>query len=262
MAQPRTQPRLSNVSIPEDGNDAIGAYLREIKDIPLLSAEEERTLAQCIEVGRNELEKPTFSRDREIVEAGEAAHQRFVEANLRLVVALARAYKEYVNPVLSLLDLIQEGNIGLIRAVEKFDYRTGNKFSTYATWWIRQALSRAHHKQSRLVRLPDHISEKLYRIRRAIIRLTESLGVPPTDEELAAHLKMPLATVQDILAHDYQSVSLEKPLNNAADQSLGSLLEEQEPEDLADQVSRSLRDERVRAVLGEALTLRERQVIT
>lgn len=247
--------------LPGGDNDALSMYLREIGQHPLLSAEEEVCLAHQIEAGRAELAKPT-GRDQAVIEQGKRAHHRFVECNLRLVVSQVRAYLNYSETTLTFLDLCQEGNLGLLRAIEKFDHRRGYKFSTFATWWIRQALSRAHHDQSRLVRLPVHMSEKLYRIKRASRQFAEQHGTFPTDEEIAAHCKLPLATVLDVLAHEYRSVSLQKPLSGAEDQSLGSLLEELEPEDVADQVAQNLIVECVRsAIEGAGLTVRERQVI-
>ena len=256
------RPREASTFIPAEGNDALSAYLREISRGPLLSAADEVRLAQQIEAGRTELKKPAASRNVRIVEAGEQAHQRFVEANLRLVVSMVRNYINYNDTTLSFLDLCQEGNLGLLHALKKFDWRKGYKFSTIATWWIRQALGRAHHDQSRLVRLPVHISEKLYRIKRASLRLSEQFGVIPTNEAIADYLKMPLTSVLDVLAHDYRAVSLEKPFENAEEQSLGSLLEEQQPQDVSDQVAQNLLAERVRSAIdGAGLTVRERQVI-
>ncbi len=248
--------------IPAEDNDALSVYLREIGRRSLLSAEEEVRLAQQIEAGRAELAKPKAGRDQEVIEAGALAHRKFVESNLRLVVSQVRTYLNYSDTTLSFLDLCQEGNIGLLHALDKFDWRKGYKFSTIATWWIRQALGRAHHDQSRLVRLPVHMSEKLYRIKRATLRFTELHGVPPTTEQIAADLKLSPETVLDVLAHEYRSVSLEKPLNGAEDQSLGSFLEELEPEDMTEQVTQNLLAERVRAAIdGAGLTERERQVI-
>ncbi|MEO9027608.1 MAG: sigma-70 family RNA polymerase sigma factor [Ktedonobacteraceae bacterium] len=252
---------MKSINFAED-NNALSVYLHEIGHVPLLSAKDEVRLAQQIEAGRAELRKPVATRQVQVVEAGEQATIQFVEANLRLVISQVRAYVNYVGTTLSFLDLCQEGNIGLLRALEKYDWRKGYKFSTFATWWIRQALGRAHHDQSRLVRIPVYMSEKLSRIKRANVRLSEQLGIPPTTEQIADHLKLPLATVLDVLAHDYRSVSLEKPLNGAEDQSLGSLLEEQEPEDVTEQVSHNVVAEQVREALNQArLTERERQVV-
>jgi len=254
-----TRAREVNTFLSADANDALSMYLREIGRKPLLSAEDEVRLAQTIEAGQAERVKAATTRNVRIVDAGEQAYTQFVEANLRLVVAQVKDYVNYNDTTLSFLDLCQEGNIGLLRAVEKFNWRRGFKFSTFAIWWIRQSIGRAHHEQSRLVRVPVHVSEKLGRINRAIAHLLED-EVSPTAEAIAAYLELSVETVLDVMAHDYRSVSLEKPLNNAVDQSLGSLLED--PDDLADRVTRSLRSERVRAVLNEVLTLRERQVIT
>lgn len=243
--------------------DDVSIYLNDIGHRPLLSAEEEKQLAQQIEASRAEQEKPMSCRDRLVIETGQQAHRSFVEANMRLVVNQVRQFLRSASttPALGFLDLIQEGNIGLLHALEKFDYRKGYKFSTFATWWIRQALQRAHHNQSRLVRLPVYESERLSRIKHVSAQLSELLGVSPTAEEIADAMKLPVTTVLGVLAHDYKSVSLEKPLNGAKDQSLGSLLE-QEREDFTNQAAQNVVSEEVRAALNQAgLTARERQVI-
>jgi RNA polymerase primary sigma factor len=254
----RTRGREENTFLPAESNDALAMYVREIGRKPLLEAADEVRLARQMEAGQAELRKPASIRNGRIVEAGKQAYNQFVEANLRLVVAQVRDYVNYNDCTLHFLDLCQEGNIGLLRAAEKFDWRKGYKFSTFAIWWIRQAIGRAHHEQSRLVRVPVHLSEKLCKVNRAIAHLSES-GESPSPEAIAAHLELPVETVLDVQAHDWRSVSFQKPLNHAEDQTLGSLLED--PEDLADQVARSLRNERVRVVLHEVLTARERQVI-
>jgi RNA polymerase primary sigma factor len=262
-----TQPRQREVRkeltfIPAEDNDALSVYLREIGRRPLLSAEEEVRLAQQIEAGRAELAKPKVGRDQEVIDLGALAHRKFVESNLRLVVSQVRTYLNYSDTTLSFLDLCQEGNIGLLHALDKFDWRKGYKFSTIATWWIRQALGRAHHDQSRLVRLPVHMSEKLHRIKRATQQLADQLGMFPTNEEIATHLKLPLATVLDVLEHDYWAVSLDKPFSDAEDQSLATLLEERDPADLTERVASAQVADRVRAAIERAgLTERERQVI-
>jgi RNA polymerase primary sigma factor len=247
--------------VPEGSNDSLSIYLREIGRYPLLSAEDEVRLAQVIEAGRAETAKPVASRKSAVIAAGEQAHERFVHANLRLVVSQVKAYVSYNDTSLGFLDLIQEGNLGLLRALEKFDWRRGYKFSTSAIWWVRQTISRANHEQSRLVRIPVHMSEKLHSINRAIARIVEH-GEEPTPEAIATEVKLPVETVEDVLAHDYRSVSLEKPLTNSKNEhTIGDLLEDPQPEDLTDQVSRILKAERVHAVIREVLTPRERQVI-
>jgi len=168
-------------------DDPVRMYLREIGRVPLLSAEEEVRLAQRMERGRAELLKPGGSRSYRLAEDGEEAQRRLTEANLRLVVSVA---KKYIGRGMSLLDLIQEGNIGLIRAVEKFDYTKGYKFSTYATWWIRQAITRAIADQSRTIRIPVHMVETINRLIRISRRLLQDLGREPTSEEIAEQMEI------------------------------------------------------------------------
>lgn len=248
--------------VPAEENDAVSVYLREIGRIPLLSAEEEVCLAQQIEAGRVELQKPVSLRDCLVIAAGEEARRHFIEANLRLVVSQVRGYIEYANTVLTFEDLVQEGNIGLLNAIEHFDYRRGYKFSTCATHWIRQALGRARDNQSRLVRIPVHVSQKLYRIRRAIALHTEQLGAAPTTEEIAAQVDLSPETVLNLLSYEYQLISLEKSILGAEEQSLGSLLASTSVDDMADAVARSLLADRVREAIYQAgLTDREHQVI-
>src|SRR4051794_39027371 len=180
--------------------DLVQQYLGELRREPLLTAAEEIELAQAIEAGR----APHATADAQKIAA--AARQRFIEANLRLVVSVAKRYQSAGLPI---LDLIQEGNLGLMRAVEKFDWRKGFKFSTYATWWIRQAISRAIADQSRTIRLPVHLVEKAGRLYAAIPRLEQRLGRTPTVEELAAEAALPADRVREILAASRATVSLD-----------------------------------------------------
>ncbi len=264
MSTQRLQPakRETQTFVPVEENDAVSVYLREIGSYPLLSAEEEACLAQQIEAWRAELVKPLANRDQAVIELGKRAHRRFVECNLRLVASQVKTYLNYTDTPLTFLDLCQEGNLGLLHAIDKFDWRKGYKFSTSATWWIRQALGRAHHDQSRLVRLPVYVSEKLNRIKRASRQLAERHGTVPTQEEIAAYLKLPLATVLDVLAHEYRTVSLDKPFSEAEDQSFATILEERDPTDLTEQVASAQLADRIRTAIDMAgLTPRERQVI-
>jgi len=177
-------------------DDPVRMYLREIGRVPLLSAEEEVRLAQRMERGRAEMLKPASNRSYRIAEDGEEAQRRLTEANLRLVVSVA---KKYIGRGMSLLDLIQEGNIGLIRAVEKFDYTKGYKFSTYATWWIRQAITRAIADQARTIRIPVHMVETINRLIRISRRLLQDLGREPTSEEIAAQMEISPEKVREII---------------------------------------------------------------
>ena len=224
---------------PADTDDSLGAYLREIGRGTLLTKEEEVILAKQIEAG------------------SEAARMRMTEANLRLVVSIAKKYQGRGMP---LLDLIQEGNVGLMRAVAKFDYRRGFKFSTYATWWIRQAVLRAIGDQARTIRLPIHIGDQTNKLVRVSDRLRDSLGRQPSDEEIAEELGITALEVEGLRRTARDTVSLETPIGEDGDTELGHLIEDEQAEspaaaaleaDLRDHVDDVLRtlDARQRRVL-------------
>lgn len=238
-------------------DDPVRMYLREIGRVPLLSAEEEVRLAQRMERGRAELLKPATSRNYRIVEDGEEAQRRLTEANLRLVVSVA---KKYIGRGMSLLDLIQEGNIGLIRAVEKFDYAKGFKFSTYATWWIRQAITRAIADQARTIRIPVHMVETINRLIRISRRLLQDLGREPTSEEIAAQMEITPEKVREIIKVSQEPVSLETPIGEEEDSHLGDFIEDHTALAPADAASHQLLKEQVEVVL-DSLTERERKVL-
>jgi RNA polymerase primary sigma factor len=223
----------------EPSLDSLRLYLRSIGRVPLLTAEEEVALAKRIERGDM------------------AAKQHMVEANLRLVVSIA---KGYLGRGLTFLDLIQEGSLGLIRAVEKFDHRRGFKFSTYATWWIRQAVTRAIADKGRTIRIPVHMVEKLNKVVHVERQLVQSLGREPTPEEIAANLECTPREVRDILRMAQQPVSLEKPIGDEEESELGDFVEDQAAESPFEQASETLRRENVRKALM-ALPAREREVI-
>ncbi|HWX75398.1 MAG TPA: sigma-70 family RNA polymerase sigma factor [Solirubrobacteraceae bacterium] len=223
----------------EPSLDSLRLYLRAIGRVPLLTAEEEVYLAKRIERG------------------DVAAKQHMVEANLRLVVSIA---KGYVGRGLTFLDLIQEGSLGLIRAVEKFDYRRGYKFSTYATWWIRQAVTRSIADKARTIRIPVHMVERLNRLINAERRLIQELGREPSDEEIAAELECSTREVRDVLRVAQQPVSLEKPMGEQEDSALADFIEDVSAQSPLEVTSESLRRESVSRVLG-ALSRREREVI-
>jgi RNA polymerase primary sigma factor len=223
----------------EPSLDSLRLYLRSIGRVPLLTAEEEVTLAKRIERG------------------DVAAKQHMVEANLRLVVSIA---KGYVGRGLTLLDLIQEGSLGLIRAVEKFDYRRGYKFSTYATWWIRQAVTRAIADKGRTIRIPVHMVEKLNKVVHVERQLVQQLGREPTSEEIAAELETNVREVRDVLRMAQQPVSLEKPIGEEEESELGDFVEDQTAESPFEQAAEHLRRENLRRALA-ALPEREREVI-
>ena len=238
-------PRLAELrraeldEIIEPSVDSLRLYLRSIGRVPLLTAGEEVSLAKRIERGDM------------------AAKQHMVEANLRLVVSIA---KSYVGRGLTFLDLIQEGSLGLIRAVEKFDYRRGYKFSTYATWWIRQAVTRSLADKARTIRIPVHMVERLNRLVNAERRLIQQLGREPTDNEIAAELECSPREVREVLRVAQQPVSLEKPMGEEDDSALADLIEDASAQSPLDLASDALRREDVNRVLA-ALPGRERQVI-
>jgi RNA polymerase primary sigma factor len=223
----------------EPSLDSLRLYLRSIGRVDLLTAELEVTLAKRIERGDM------------------TAKQQMVEANLRLVVSIA---KSYLGRGLTFLDLIQEGSLGLIRAVEKFDYRRGYKFSTYATWWIRQAVTRAIADKGRTIRIPVHMVEKLNKVVHVERQLVQELGREPTPEEIAGQLECTAREVRDILRIAQQPVSLEKPIGEEEESELGDFVEDQTAESPFELASENLRRENVRRALA-ALPPREREVI-
>jgi RNA polymerase primary sigma factor len=223
----------------EPSLDSLRLYLRSIGRVPLLSAEEEVSLAKRIERGDI------------------AAKQHMVEANLRLVVSIA---KGYVGRGLTLLDLIQEGSLGLIRAVEKFDYRRGYKFSTYATWWIRQAVTRSLADKGRTIRIPVHMVERLNKLVHAERRLIQQLGREPSPVELAEELECTVREVRDVMRITQQPISLEKPVGEEDDSALADFVEDVSAASPFEIASEALRRENVMRVLA-ALPRREREVI-
>jgi RNA polymerase primary sigma factor len=223
----------------EPSLDSLRLYLREIGKVPLLTADQEVTLAKRIERGEM------------------AAKTQMIEANLRLVVSIA---KGYLGRGLSFLDLIQEGSLGLIRAVEKFDYRKGYKFSTYATWWIRQAVTRAIADKARTIRIPVHMVEKLNKVVHIERQLVQRLGREPQPEEIADELEITTEEVREILRMAQLPVSLEKPVGDDEDSSLGDFVPDDQAESPFDTASLSLRREDIDYALA-SLPQRERQVI-
>jgi RNA polymerase primary sigma factor len=237
-------------------DDPVRMYLREIGRVPLLTAEEEIALAKRMERGRLEFQNHPHC-NRRIVEDGEEAQRKLTEANLRLVVSVA---KKYIGRGMSLLDLIQEGNIGLIRAVEKFDYRKGFKFSTYATWWIRQAITRAIADQARTIRIPVHMVETINRLIRISRRLLQELGREPTSEEIALEMQITPEKVREIIKVSQEPVSLETPIGEEEDSHLGDFIEDHSALAPAEAASHQLLKEQVEVVLG-GLSERERKVL-
>src|SRR5581483_7611202 len=225
----RMVPSRDGTSVPIES--AVRPYLKEIGALSLLSAEEEVWLAQRIERGQAELRKPEAHQQSQLIEDGETARHRLIEANLRLVVSIARRYS---GSGMALEDLISEGNIGLIRTVEKFDYTRGYKFSTYATWWIRQAIRRALSEKGRLIRVPVHLGEQVHILKQTRHRLLEQLRREPSEQEMATAMGISPQQVRNLAAINYEMVSLEQPLDEAHTGSFADILEVQEPSVLDD----------------------------
>ncbi len=238
-------------------DDPVRMYLREIGRVPLLSAEQEIALAKRMERGKLEREKPRQQQSLRLLFDAEEAQRQLTEANLRLVVSVA---KKYIGRGMSLLDLIQEGNIGLIRAVEKFDYTKGFKFSTYATWWIRQAITRAIADQARTIRIPVHMVETINRLIRTSRRLLQELGREPTAEEIAAEMQITPDKVREIIKVSQEPVSLETPIGEEDDSHLGDFLEDHAALAPAEAASHQLLKEQVKDALC-SLTQREQEVL-
>lgn len=269
-----------DLSVPEGVSveDHVRMYLKEIGKVPLLSADEEIELAQNMEDGAVATEKinvlkgridgaseeekaeikeeiKTLQRD---VDKGADAKKRLAEANLRLVVSIA---KRYVGRGMLFLDLIQEGNLGLIKAVEKFDYKKGYKFSTYATWWIRQAITRAIADQARTIRIPVHMVETINKLIRVSRQLLQELGREPSPEEIAKEMNMPVERVREILKISQEPVSLETPIGEEEDSHLGDFIKDDNVPVPADAAAFTLLKEQLEEVLG-TLTEREQKVLT
>ena len=230
-----------DLTMPDGYNleDPVRMYLKEIGKVPLLTAEEEIELAKRMEEGDEEAKK------------------RLSEANLRLVVSIA---KRYVGRGMLFLDLIQEGNLGLIKAVEKFDYSKGYKFSTYATWWIRQAITRAIADQARTIRIPVHMVETINKLVRVSRQLLQQLGREPSPEEIAAEMNMPVERVREILKISQEPVSLETPIGEEEDSHLGDFIQDDNVPVPADAAAFTLLKEQLREVLS-TLTEREQKVL-
>lgn len=253
-------------------DDPVRMYLKEIGKVDLLSPEEEIELAKKIMAGvaaaenmneyENAGEKPAVRADdivewNKAIKAGDRAKKRLAEANLRLVVSIA---KRYVGRGMLFLDLIQEGNLGLIKAVEKFDYTKGYKFSTYATWWIRQAITRAIADQARTIRIPVHMVETINKVIRVSRQLLQELGHDPSPEEIAAEMSMPVDRVRDILKIAQEPVSLETPIGEEEDSHLGDFIPDDDAPEPAEAASFMLLKEQLVDVL-KTLTPREEKVL-
>ena len=268
-----------DISIPDNVSieDPVRMYLKEIGKVPLLNADEERELAQNMEEGlaaKEELEEISGKMDeaseeekvvyearikelKRIINLGEKSKKKLAEANLRLVVSIA---KRYVGRGMLFLDLIQEGNLGLIKAVEKFDYTKGFKFSTYATWWIRQAITRAIADQARTIRIPVHMVETINKLIRVSRQLLQELGREPTPEEIAEEMDMPVERVREILKISQEPVSLETPIGEEEDSHLGDFIQDDNVPVPAEAAAFTLLKEQLSEVL-ETLTEREQKVL-
>lgn len=250
-----------------DTDDVVGLYLREAGRVPLLTAEEEVALAKRMEAGRlaeeqiedygDSLSPEDIAELREIVEDGEAAQEYLVRANSRLVISVA---KKYIGRGVPFLDLIQEGNIGLIRAARKFEWQRGHKFSTYATWWIRQAVSRAVADQGRTIRVPVHMGDQINRMRRVASQMAQQLGREPTMEEIAEELETTPDKVADLVEISRRPISLETPIEEDADSEYGDFIEDETSPQPAEVVTRNLLREHLAQVL-ERLPEREAHIL-
>ncbi len=243
---------LSNI----DTDDTIGLYLKEVSRVPLLTADEEVELAQRIEKGRisrEELARVNVTPERRMelrknIEDSWNARDHLITANSRLVISVA---KKYMGRGVPFLDLIQEGNIGLIRATKKFDYRRGHKFSTYATWWIRQAVTRAIADQGRTIRVPVHMGDQINKLLRYQHQLTQKLGRDPSVEELAAELDVPIKKVENMIQVARRPLSLETPTDDEEDSVLGDFIEDDEAPAPADSATYNLLKEHLQIILND-----------
>jgi len=237
-------------------DDTIGLYLKEIGRVPLLTAEEEVMLAKRMEAGQiarerlneDRLDSEEQGRLREIVLDGLAAREHIIRANSRLVISVA---KKYIGRGVPFLDLIQEGSIGLIRTADKFNYQLGNKFSTYATWWIRQAVTRAIADQSRTIRVPVHMGDQINKLLRTAHRLTQELGREPTSEELAGALEIPTRKAEEMLRVARRPLSLDMPTDDEGNSELGDFIEDEDSLAPDDAVSSSMLRELLQGILQD-----------
>ncbi len=252
---------LSDIS----SDDSIGLYLKEMACVPLLSTQEEVMLAQLLEKGqkaecrlrKDNCDPEERKRLERIVSEGKAAREHLIKANTRLVVSIA---KKYMGRGVPFLDLIQEGNLGLMKAVEKFDYRRGYRFSTYATWWIRQTITRAIADQGRTIRVPVHMSDRIRRLYKTARRLEQERGRKPTPEEIAEELDIEPHKVRWMLKVSWRPISLEKPIGEEEDNELGSFIEDDQTPPPTQSTYEHLLKEKMEEVLA-TLTPREARIL-
>jgi RNA polymerase primary sigma factor len=256
---------LAYVADAADTDDPISLYLREMSRVPLLTADEEVTLAKSMECGRNAQKvlrdnacTPTeYSRFHQQIEEGRRARAHLIRANTRLVVSVAKRYRGNGVPF---LDLIQEGNMGLMRAADKFDYSLGHKFSTYATWWIRQAITRALSDQGRTIRLPVHMGDRIRRVHRVAQELEQKSGQKPTPEEIAEEMQVDSHKIRWMLRVSHRPCSLEKPIGEDEDSELGSFIEDKTSLSPTDTAAENMLKERMEELLN-TLTPREARIL-
>ncbi|MCH7640819.1 sigma-70 family RNA polymerase sigma factor, partial [Patescibacteria group bacterium] len=249
-----------------DPGDNLGQYLTEIGKVPLLTAQQEVSLSKRIERGRKASKemakgpvKPEKKAElRQIVEDGWAAREHLITANSRLVISVA---KKYMGRGVPFLDMIQEGNIGLMRAAKKFEYKRGHKFSTYATWWIRQAVTRSIADQGRTIRVPVHMGDQINRMLRTRHQLTQNLGREPTTEELAEALQVKREKVEDMIQVAQQPISLETPTNEDEESVLGDFIKDEGVEDPLSEVTKTSLEEQLQEMLSKGLPYREKKVL-
>jgi RNA polymerase primary sigma factor len=246
--------------------DPVNLYFSRMSQVPLLTSEEEVELAKQMEKGREAQKKLSQNGHNpeeaavlnDLIEKGREARQRFIESNTRLVVSIAKKYRGHGMPF---SDLIQAGNLGLIKAVDKFDYRQGNKFSTYATWWIRQSVTRSLSQQSRTIRIPVHLGDRLRRLYKRAQKLEQDLGRQPTPEEIAEEVGLQPRKLRRMLRIWQHPLSLNKPLGEEDDSELGSFIEDEETPSPSDLVQQSLLQEDLQKVM-HTLTPREARVLS
>jgi RNA polymerase primary sigma factor len=257
-----TESHLSEIA----SDDTISLYLKEMARVPLLTAEQEVTLAREYEEGRNAQlaakRSTTLTEDErddlfKVAQRGEGARAHLIRANTRLVVSIA---KRYLGQGVPFLDLIQEGNLGLIKAVEKFDYRRGHRFSTYATWWIRQAITRALADQGRVIRLPVHLSDRIRKVYQVAQQLEQDWGRQPSPEEIAQELSLPPQKVQWMLKVSQRPLSLEKPVGEEEDSELGSFIPDEEAPTPSDSAYQNILQDKLNDILT-SLTPREARIL-
>lgn len=249
-------------------DDPVGLYFRQMAQEPLLNATEEVDLARRIEMGKKaatylaeksieQISPERLERFEKLIREGQAAREHLGRANTRLVVSIA---KRYMSQGLPFPDLIQEGNVGLMRAVDKYDYKRGNRFSTYATWWIRQAITRALAQKTRTIRIPLHMTERIRQMYRTAQVLEQLLGRRPSAEEIAAEMDVPLDTIRNMMDASQHAVALERPVGDDGDTEFGDFIEDQETLSPVDAAIQHLLEETIEQVLGE-LTNRQSSIL-